>query len=287
MLTALLLLLLHAFQTTGSAAPLQVAVILNEEGPAYREFTTVLREQLGQSSYTLTVADTESAVDGADLYLAVGMKAVNRLARSGKPVLGVLVPRAGVEAVRTSAMFSAIYIEQPLKRQLALLSAALPHARSFGVMYATPPAELAELKQLAAASGLVLQTEAVPEPSQLSASLSVLLEKSDALLVLPDVALYRPDTIRNILLETYGQRVPMIGLSRNYVRAGALCAVYSTPAQIARQAARTIEFFTAHGRLPPSQYPEEFEVSVNTRVARSLGLTIKDAAQLRASIGER
>ena len=278
------LMLLFICLTSVHAAALQVAVVLSDEGVAYREIAATLRKKLDTAAFTLTLSNSSVPTGKADLYVVVGMKATASLAQSRQPVLSVLTPRAGIEALRPSAAFSAIYVEQPLARQLALLSAALPQAHSLGVLYATPPAELAELEKLSIAAGLTLRTQLVAEPSQLAASLSGLLEKSDALLVLPDAAVYRPDTIRNILLETYRRRVPMIGLSQHYVRAGALCAIYSTPEQIARQAAKAIEYFAATGRLPASQYPEEFEVAVNTRVARSLGLTIKDAEQLRASI---
>jgi len=278
------LMLLCVCLTPAHAASLQVAVVLSDEGVTYREIAATLRKELDTDAFTLTLSNSSVPTGKADLYVAVGMQATASLAQSRQPVLSVLTPRAGIRALRPTAALSAIYVEQPLARQLALLSAALPQVHSLGVLYATPPAELAELEKLSIAAGLTLRTQLVAEPSQLAASLSGLLEKSDALLVLPDAAVYRPDTIRNILLETYRRRVPMIGLSQHYVRAGALCAIYSTPEQIARQAAKAIEYFAATGRLPASQYPEEFEVAVNTRVARSLGLTIKDAEQLRASI---
>jgi ABC-type uncharacterized transport system substrate-binding protein len=147
--------------------------------------------------------------------------------------------------------------------------------------------ELVSVKQLSSDLGFSLNIQAVPSQNQLAGSLSALLAVSDVLLVLPDADIYRSDTIRNILLETYRQHVPMIGLSQNYVRAGALCAVYSTPVQIANQAAKVVTQFSDTRKLPDYQYPQEFEVAVNTQVARSLGLTIKSAEQLRMEIGER
>jgi hypothetical protein len=63
--------------------------------------------------------------------------------------------------------------------------------------------------------------------------------------------------------------------------------VYSTPVQIANQAAKVVTQFSDTRKLPDYQYPQEFEVAVNTQVARSLGLTIKSAEQLRMEIGER
>ncbi len=279
------LMLVFFVQMNAVAAPLQVAVILSEEGKAYREFAAALREQLDKSSYALVVADSAALAGPADLYVAVGMKATASLAHGSQPVLSVLTPRAGIEALGPAPHLAALHIEQPIARQLALISAALPHVRRIGVLYAFPPYELAELQRAAAAASLIMQTRRVVEPAQLAASLTELLRESDVLLVMPDAAVYRPDTIRNILLETYRQRIPVIGISPQYVRAGALCAVYSTPGQVARQAALAIANFADTGHLPPSGFVQDFEVAVNTRVAHSLGLAIPDAGQLRTSIG--
>lgn len=266
------------------AAPLRVNVLLSEAGGSYSELAGALRDALDAGAFTLTIGTSAAPPESTDLYVAVGMKASLAVSHSTRPVLSVWTPRATVDAIKRPA-FSALYMEQPIARHWALLRAALPEVRAVGVLYATLPMELPGLRRLARADGLVLHEQVVTEPAQLGANLAELIGKSDVLLALPDAAIYRRDTIRNILLQTYRQRVPLIGISRNYVQAGALCSVYSSPVQVAHQAAGAIEYFAANGHLPASQYPQEFEVSVNTQVARSLGLTIKDAAQLRAAIG--
>lgn len=267
------------------AQSLRVMVVLSESGGAYQEFGTALKSQLSEQ-HNLRVVRLGDAILDADLVIPVGMKAANALSASAQPLLHVLVPRAGFEKLHpeSSSLISAIYLDQPLERQLALVSAALPAAKDIGVLYAAPPPELENLRKLSAAKKFALQEQLVDHDHPLASALSDLLETSEVLFVLPDAAVYSSDTIRNILLETYRKQVPMIGISPSYVRAGALCAVYSTPQQIARQAAEVIEQFAASGKLPPGQYPNEFEVSVNTQVARSLGLVIKDAEQLRAEI---
>jgi len=73
----------------------------------------------------------------------------------------------------------------------------------------------------------------------------------------------------------------LVGISQAYVKAGALCAIYSTPNQIAIQAVEAIRLFSESGKLPSSQYPKEFEVSVNKQVARSLDIRMEDADRLR------
>lgn len=269
------------------AAPLRVGIFHAEEREQYRSFEAALRHELAGLG-DITLVSTEAVPQQIDLLVAVGgAKPSQRLSDAAIPVLHVMKSRAlfGSRGLTLSNRTTAIYMDQPLSRQIKLLRTALPQARTIGVLVSSPPAVLAELVPLAEAAGLTVNVRTVAEPSGLAAGLAEVLAVSDALLVLPDAEIYRSDTIRNILLETYRQQVPMIGLSQNYVRAGALCAVYSTPLQIAEQTARLVAQFSKTRKLPDFQYPDEFEVAVNAQVARSLGLTIKSAEQLRAEIG--
>jgi ABC-type uncharacterized transport system substrate-binding protein len=228
-------------------------------------------------------------IPASDLLIAVGMKAAEALAQKNRPTLNVLIPRAGFEKLNRvpSSIHSAIFMDQPLQRQLALINAVLPKATSVGVLYDTLPTELDSLRMLSSSMHLNILEQKVDQQHPLAGALADLLQVSEVLLVLPDNNVYRSDTIRNILLETYRAQVPMVGLSANYVRAGALCAIYSTPQQIAYQAAEAIEEFSSTGRLPSPQYTKEFDVSVNTQVARSLGVPVKDAVQLRVEVRRR
>lgn len=267
------------------AAPLRVQVVLSERGGAYQEFSDALRDALRAQQVIVNVSDGNVA-DDADLIVAVGMKSASASVAANKPVLNVFVPKAGYDKLAKpagGARSSAIYIDQPLERQISLLVAALPKAGEVGVLYTAPPPGLSSLRRLLAERNLQLHEQAVGQNSLFDA-LEEVLAKSDVLLVLPDIEIYNAGTIRNILLAAYRKQVPLIGISQSYVKAGALCAIYSTPAQIAQQAAEAVGQFAASGKLPPSQYPKEFEVSVNAQVARSLDLPIKDAENLHGEV---
>jgi len=267
------------------AAPLRVGIVHGEAREAYHAFASQLRDELaGRDDIRLISVD--ASPEQADMLVAVGARAASQLSHASVPVLHVMTSRSALAAQEAefSGRHAAIYLDQPVLRQLDLVHVALPQARSIGVLVSSPPEELGELRLLAKAMGLTLQVQTVAEPSGLADHLNALLDVSDVLLVLPDANIYRPDSIRNILLTTYRKRVPMIGLSQSYVQAGALCAVYSTPSQIAHQAALAIVHYQRTGRLPENSYPQDFEVAVNIQVARSLGLTIKSAQQLRDEV---
>jgi ABC-type uncharacterized transport system substrate-binding protein len=267
------------------AAPLRVTLLVSEDSTASSAFAESLSARLPADRYSVKVSRVEESVGGADLYVAVGVKAAIQVATKDAPVLNVFVPRSSYDRLpHVVATRSAIYLDQPIERQLALLTSALPGLRHVGVLYTEPPPELAGLRRLLVERKLRLHERGVDQTHQLNDALEAVLEESEVLFVLPDADIYNAGTIRNILLTSYRKQVPLIGISQAYVKAGALCAVYSSPEQVAAQAATMIERFAASGKLPAPQYPADFVVSVNIQVARSLDLHIKDAERLREEI---
>lgn len=273
--------------SSAHAAPLRVHVVLSERGGAYQAFGDALREELKAQQIVMSMGEPGEEEGDTDLTVAVGMRSATSLIAENKPVLNVFVPKVGYDKLVKQANAhnsTAIYLDQPLERQLGLLVAALPRIKHVGVLYTVPPPVLSNLRLLTAEKRLVLHEKVIGPELDLVDALDGVLEESEALLVLPDTDVYNAGTIRNILLTSYRKQVPLIGISQAYVKAGALCAIYSTPSQIAQQAAEAIRQFAATAKLPPVQYPKEYEVSVNMQVARSLDLPIKDAEKLREEI---
>lgn len=271
------------------ADPLRVTVVLSEEGGAYQAFTGALRSKLPNGDFVLTTQRVDETPNVPDLYIAVGMKAASKLASSAVPTLSVLVPKAGYDRLprpdpQHASPHSAIYLDQPLERQVALLLAALPDTRQVGVLYSASPPELQHVRRLFADRHVNLHDRAVDGSHPLNDSLDSLLNESEVLFALADADIYNAGTIRNILLTTYRKKIPLVGISQAFVKAGALCAVFTTPEQFAEQTAIATQKFAESDKLPPAQYPSGFEVLVNTQVARSLELRIKDADQLRDEI---
>jgi len=268
---------------------LQITLAISEEGSAYHAFSESLMGRLQAVGHTVKIKRAEDAQGGADLYIAVGMRSAALLAARDIPTLNVFVPKSGYESLppgggTRSVPRSAIYLDQPMERQVALLSSALPGTRDIGVLYTQPSSELSALRRLLAERNIRLHERSVDPAHSLNDALESVLDRSEVLFVLPDTEIYNAGTIRNILLTSYRKQIPLIGISPAYVKAGALCAVHSTPEQVAAQAYAMIERYAATRKLPAAQYPADFEVSLNIQVARSLDLRLKDADRLRDEI---
>jgi len=271
-----------------------VTIVLSARGGSYEEFGNALAALLSGKGIGHRITGTDGPMPASGLVIAVGTKAATAVAGSETPtVLNVLITKASYAKLlhdfprrAGSHTFSAIYLDQPIYRQAHLIASILPGKRKVGLLYSTPPKELSQLQQKLNGYGLTLHVQAVDPAVPLPDALQDLLGRSDALLALPDAAVYNDSTIRNVLLATYRMGVPLIGFSPGYVKAGALCAVFSTPAQIADQTAELIFQFEGVHTLPPPQYPREFEVMVNEQVAHSLGLQVKSASALHDEIDD-
>jgi ABC-type uncharacterized transport system substrate-binding protein len=277
----------------------RIWVALSEEGGAYAESAAVLRAELADRTNLVVGKWPSFFVDRwapPDLLVTVGMAAFEDVLRdldsrgpewAGIPVLATLLPRSGYEAQlkaarKTGRPISAVVLDQPAERQLALIARALPDRRRVGVLAGSrSQALLTELQRAAASRKLGLEVIAgVAAPETLFPALKGVLDTADVILAIPDSAVYNGGSLQNILLTTYRARVPLVAFSPAYVKAGAILAVYSTPAQVARHAAGIVRDWQAGGVLPALQMPAEFAVVANPKVAASLGIGLDDAVEI-------
>jgi putative ABC transport system substrate-binding protein len=278
----------------------RIAVLLSEEGGAYTEFsnslTAALNESGGVKPSIKVLLLGDSKIDdvvghgSSDLLVAVGASAMLAAAKKPlpMPILNVLVTHeAFLQASLSSGRsldvkrFSAVFLDQAWARQFALIRLALPTCRRVGILLGKNSAESrASLMAAAKKANLIATVEVVNEEADLLPVLKRLLAHSGALLAVPDPAIYNRNNIASILLTSYRAKVPLFGFSSSYVKAGALAAIYSHPAQIGQQVAEIIQNLPASRNLPAPLSPRYFSVGVNSRVKLSLELEFDDEAEL-------
>lgn len=283
--------LLWQLVSAAQADPLRVTVLMAEENPSFREFAAAFARNVLLSKLPVDVNQATSPPPNADLIVAVGIKSAAIAVNIHVPVLSVMVSKSGFEQLlqrsagpREINRFSAIYMDQSGKRQIELIAAVLPEIKNVGLLYSANSEELAGLRKAIKDKGYALSERKLESAETLHRDLLSVLQRGDVLLAIPDAKIYTPSTMRNILLETYREKDPVVGFSPSFVKAGALCAVFSTPEQIAKQAAQLTKHYIESGRLQAAQYPIEFELSVNLQVAHSLGIRVKEIAELSKQI---
>lgn len=286
---------------SGQAVAAQVAVVTSDDSAPYQEVYQVIRSHLGDAGHEVSQAYadglTAQSLNEVSLVVAVGVRAADQLsALPGRsPVLAVLVPKAWYAKTGRARLsdggrrpVSAIYLDQPFDRQAKLIRLAFPEARRVGVLLSAEQGSLLdEVEDTLRQQRLGLVHATVAEDDRLLAPLEQVLGEADLLLAIPDSLVFNRNTAQSLFLTSYRYRDPVVGYSRSMTRAGALVSLYSTPAQIGRQAAEWAgnALDSMPIRLPLSAHPMYFEVSINDQVARSLGFSLPSEAELEKRLG--
>jgi ABC-type uncharacterized transport system substrate-binding protein len=144
--------------------------------------------------------------------------------------------------------------------------------------------EFEAMQSQAASRGMELVAGRAAVETELFPQLQRIMSETEVFLAIPDAHVINADTAQNLLLTSFGFRMPVIAYSAAYVRAGALAAVYSTPQQAGREAGETARAMSRGAALPTSRYPRQFSVGVNRHMAATLGLVLPDESTLRERI---
>jgi putative ABC transport system substrate-binding protein len=172
-------------------------------------------------------------------------------------------------------------------KRLEILKEAIPRAMRVAVLWnAAYPAKAAELRntQLAAVQlKVIVHSVEVRRTSDLPRAFSkVTSSRSDALVTLAD-----PLTILNaqeIVRYATANRLPLVSEVRQFADAGALMTYGANLVDLFRRAAGHVDKIlrgAPPGDLPVEQ-PTKFELVINLRTARALGITIAPSLLLRA-----
>jgi putative ABC transport system substrate-binding protein len=172
-------------------------------------------------------------------------------------------------------------------KQLEVLRTAAPHAYRVAVLYnpvnPTAGSALEEARAAARAMTLDLKVLEVRRPAELAGAFTALTGwRAEGLLVVSDPVF--GNDLAQLAKLTGRHRLPAVYSRREFVDAGGLVAYGPSFEDNYRRAAAYVDRIlrgTRPGDLPVEQ-PTRFELAVNLRTARALGLTIAQDLLLRA-----
>lgn len=265
-----------------------------EQTPALEAFVKALQERRPQDQVRF-VASADLAQHNAPandtrlILFGVDALVEHQKQPTATPALVLRVSRLQAAALLDMGVaknLSLLWSDPPLARQLRLAHEVLPRSKRVGVLYSPASSTLLdELRQAAESMGLEVVARQWRDNRD-SKALRQVLENSDFLFGIDDPHIYNRQTIKNLLLSSYSHQRALIGPTASFVRAGALASTYSDQANWLD----TLDEFLDK---PPSQWPREhyptrFNVQSNRQVARALGITLPDDAELarRLAAGE-
>lgn len=278
-----------------------LAVVTSSDAAPHADFVAGLEQSLtagadANEGWTLRVSTklpASNLTNGPRAIVTVGAEAARMVAEADPPlpVLYGLIPRSLADqvVVKGRGPRGAIVLDQSPARRFALIAALLPNARRVAIPYGpVSRMQRAPMEAEARQRGFDVNAREVLREDELHRALARALRGADVLLAIPDPVVFSRDVTRNVLLDTYRARVPVIGYSSAWVAAGALAAIYAAPADLGADAAEMLRVTLAtDSRIPEGvNGPRRFQLGINPQVARSLGINVPDAATLRRRIEE-
>ncbi len=280
----------------GAEKPL-IAVVLSSSIEPYREALQGFYDELRSRNIEFASAEvTIKGMDSGDLRLllkklnpslvhAVGTKAAVLAKKEFKDipiVFSMVLNPVASEVVRTMKSpgenITGASMDIPLDLQFRYLKKILPGVKKIGVVFSeSETGVVVKAAGLAAKGrGLELVTEAVEFPGDVPGALGRLVGKVDCLWSVADSKVFTRETAREMLLVSLREKIPFIGLSPSFVKAGALAAFKLDADDIGRQAA-SITGKVLKGRAPsvmPVSVPRKIKVVLNSNTIKLVGVKI-------------
>lgn len=266
-----------------------VLYVLSKDSGPYRAFLessikTVNDSSRKKPSYEVILADefSKSRVGNkTEVIVTVGTKATNVVVESGisSRVMATLIPSSVFYAIKKShtinSNVSGIFIDSPVSRKINLIRELQPAWKNVAVLVGKDNEILQQkIREYTKNSSVKIHYEIVSDSDEVVPALNHLLPNNDVLLTFADPVVLNSATIQGVLLSAYMKKVPVISYSRAYVKAGALAAVFSSPADVGKHAGeKLIEYFNeGFSDFHHADYPKYFQIEINSRVAHSLGI---------------
>ncbi|MBI2555579.1 MAG: ABC transporter substrate-binding protein [Candidatus Rokubacteria bacterium] len=172
-------------------------------------------------------------------------------------------------------------------KRLELLKEAVPKVSRVAVLWNSTnpvaPLQFRETEVAARVLGIKLQSLAVRGPRDFDGAFAAMRrERAGALIVLPDLMFY--DHLRPLLGLAAKSRLPVIYEEREFAEAGGLLAYGPNYNDLFRRSATFVDKILK-GAKPadlPVEQPTKFELVINLKSARALGLTIPQSILVRA-----
>ena len=231
----------------------------------------------------IEIVDLRAAGAGAEIGRILGRREVRvAIAVGSESLAAVRAQNAGLPVIATmilrppepESLRGHVDLEVPVGMWLAQVKTLLPERRRIGIIRSRAHASqtVAAVEAAARQQGYTAVVLDCEGPANLLQALGALRGRVDLVLCPPDADLYNSVTIRPLILASIEQRLPIVGFSPAFVRAGAVAGVYPDYHEIGRQTGELAGRILRGEEGSREESPRKVNAAVNQRVAHLLGI---------------
>lgn len=286
------------------AKPVQIAVLESRSLPAYEKVLQQIKKEFAPAAFQVyDLAGQKELGDKAlaeikkknvDLILTFGALATgiaeekeNKIPIVFTFVLNPVASGLIADPRSSGRNLTGVALDIPLAEQFSSFRLAVPQIKTIGVLYNPQEsgAIVAEAKIAAQEMGLTLKAIPVAAPAEVPQKLNLLMDV-DGLWMVADSVVFTPSNTEYILLYTLKANLPFMGVSEQFVKAGALCGLSLDYDAIAGQTIRQIAEIL-RGTNPadlPIEFPSRKALVLNLKTAGMVGVRFPPEAIRKAGM---
>ena len=226
-----------------------------------------------------------------DLIFAIGVWALQAVVEEVRdiPVVFAMVLNPSTVIGQEARNITGASMNVPIEQQIALLKKVSPHVQRIGVIY--DPSKtgflVRQADRIAKPQGLRLVTKAIASSRDAIAALDAIQGEIDALWILPDLTVLAPESVQYMLLFAFRNKIPLLGLSENQARMGALLGLsFESGRDIGIQAGELANEVLSGKSVQeiPFTTARRVKLTVNLKTAAKLGLQVPKEILDRADL---
>jgi putative ABC transport system substrate-binding protein len=261
-----------------------IICVKNSNLKPYEEALNGFKDALARDGieFKLITYDLDGAepaeFEKADLIFTLGTTPTKTVSERTKriPVVFTMVPNPSFAGPNITG----VLIETPFSEQFDILSKIKPRPKTIGILY--DPGRSQKIVELCEAEarlkGFAVKTKQIYSVDEVYGALRSLRPSIDSLIIIPDITVYTVKSTEDILLYCLREGIPVIGLSPNYVKAGALFSFSANFRQLGEKSgsvgARLLRGEKASDI--PFVKADKFDLSINLIVAHRINVEISE-----------
>ena len=289
----IVLLLGAEYMAEGQSSGSRIVVVSSSKAAPYEEAFTGLQQALRQQGVraqvdmhilegdTARVRAALRALSPDDVLVTLGTSAMQQ-AHAGAPTLplvaGMILSADELQGLPNA---TGVFLEFPWEVQVQWLRRLLPTTKTLGILY--NPKEnsrrIEAAKRAARDLGFVVEVEEVHDAKELPVALENLGKRIEVLWGVVDDLVLNPQTAKQILLFSFQNRIPLVGLSTAWVKAGALYALEWDYTDIGHQCGEMVVQIlggTSARAIPPAA-PRKVLYTLNQKTARHMKIDLPES----------
>lgn len=266
----------------------KISIIFSSDIKPYQQFSRGFKFFFAEENITPIISEyyldkqwSEIAVqqifmENPDLVLTIGPQATilaNQKIRTVPVIFSMVLDYREIKNRNSTG----VYLDVPAKTKLEYIKMVLPDVKRVGVIYSSKSISIYN-KILKGCDEMKYQlvSRKISSSKEFKSAFQEIAGKIDIFLMVPDTKIYFDQSVKYLLLEGIRKKLPVIGISSAYTKAGAFASLESNYFESGKQTGAMF-LRIIRGTKPFTIVPENpnhVNLSINLLVATRLGISI-------------